>query len=141
LCSECTPFNETNIATKQLPEEESCCALVETTNEDVKPVRSLYNNSITNEMEGQTYYQSTPPKQIIDLIGAIDHEIRESTAIHDNLYDAPEVVYHDENFSCKSSCAPFLELSLRRYLHASVDKEEKNERSTLNHSDSSAFSL
>lgn len=147
LGSECTPFNETSIANEQLLEEECSCALVGTANKDVKLMGALYDNSITNEMEGQIYDQGTPPKQIIDLIDAIDNQrqfgyrIRENTAISNNLYDAPEVVFHDEDFSYKSSSASFLELSLRRHPHANVGKEEKNDRSTLNHSDSSAFSL
>lgn len=140
VVTEFTPCNETSIENVQLLEEEHSCAQV---NEQGRPMESTYKKNIQNEMDNEICHQGAPPKQIIDLIGAIDNQRqrgygqRNNVGINHNVYGTTEDVFRDGDFSYKSGSMPLLELSLRRY----QDKEEKYGRSsTLNHSNSSAFS-
>lgn len=147
LGSGCKPVNESSTINERLIEEECSRAQVETVNEDAKTIGSICDKNVAKDTEDQMYDEVMPQKHIIDFIGAIDNQqqfgygIREYAAVHNNLHCTPEVLLHDEDFSCKSSSDPSLELSLRRYVHSGVDREEKTVHRTLNHSDSSAFSL
>lgn len=110
-------------AIPQLPEEEYSCAEVENTaNQDAKPIDS------SAEIEDRT---------CIDLIGGINNQQQLCYGLTDS-----NAVSHNVNYMRKSDSPPHLELSLKRYGHASNNMEEdKSDSHALNHSNSSPFSL
>ncbi|XP_072969356.1 two-component response regulator-like PRR95 isoform X2 [Typha angustifolia] len=78
-------------------------------------------------------------KEVEDLLRGIDNQPknmdtpREGDALHNSS--------QANNIKCLSSPLVHLELSLRRFEYSGSSKQENDERNTLNHSSSSAFSM
>ncbi|XP_020115289.1 two-component response regulator-like PRR95 isoform X1 [Ananas comosus] len=77
-------------------------------------------------------------EEVVDLIREIDNQPKHKNTQRD-AYSIQNTQENCINFA--TSPFPHLELSLRRFEYSSANKTENDERNTLNHSTSSAFSL
>ncbi|KAK1303685.1 Two-component response regulator-like PRR95 [Acorus calamus] len=86
------------------------------------------------------------PKEVIDLIGSIDNQLQhcfgpgERINIQDESSNTPEPLSDIKDKKRKLGSVPLLELSLRRHQPDNLGDRENEEKNTLNHSNSSAFS-
>ncbi|KAJ6836797.1 two-component response regulator-like PRR95 [Iris pallida] len=144
LSLEAKPSSGKCMSNKRLIDEERSCALVETTNEGLKPTESVDNN-IAIDTEEQNSCQDTPLKEAINLIGLMEYQPENGYGIRNYIADERSLsknmkIFNDKDAVCRSSPPmPHLELSLRRYQYSSFE-EERGECGALNHSGSSAFS-
>ncbi|KAJ0964223.1 hypothetical protein J5N97_029345 [Dioscorea zingiberensis] len=117
--------------------EDNGCSAVAAVKGDLEPINCMHIDNNTTE--------EAKPKEAIDLIGAIDNHPQYSFAQGDrtaanDLSNVSEDV-PEKHINIKPSSVPLLELSLRRTPQTSHGRQENDESKTLNHSNSSAFSL
>ncbi|XP_058105034.1 two-component response regulator-like PRR95 isoform X2 [Magnolia sinica] len=142
--AEATPGDQALNSNSNVLEEKCDCARVMTSDEAATACHREDAN-IVIETDAYNNRLVEPSREAIDLIGAIDnqqqcsHRYIDHTSIHCGaLVDAEKLP--DERDCISKFSLPLLELSLRRSQLSSCENREIEERHTLHHSNSSAFS-
>ncbi|RZC69585.1 hypothetical protein C5167_032680 [Papaver somniferum] len=99
----------------------------------VEEVR-MVEDDISHENMQNVYEQVRPQIEVIDLIGSFDDR-RQTHAVVREVLSIHSKPYHDTNETSNK-----LELSLRRFNPSECEYQQTEERRSLNHSNSSAFS-
>lgn len=99
----------------------------------VEEVR-MVEDDISHENMQNVYEQVRPQIEVIDLIGSFDDR-RQTHAVVREVLSIHSKPYHDTNETTNK-----LELSLRRFNPSECEYQQTEERRSLNHSNSSAFS-
>lgn len=129
LGSEVAPGNEGYHSAAFRWEESHCRAKRVTSGDGVGPASHIENTDITGENHGCNEKWIEPSSGAIDLISTFDNYPK----------DRNQFSSSNDGIS-KDGFAPQLELSLRRFQPCSSKNHGSDERHTLNHSNSSAFS-
>lgn len=130
LGSEVAPGNEGYHSAAFRWEESHCRAKRVTSGDGVGPASHIENTDITGENHGCNEKWIEPSSGAIDLISTFDNYPKE---------DRNQFSSSNDGIS-KDGFAPQLELSLRRFQPCNSKNHGSDERHTLNHSNSSAFS-
>lgn len=129
LGSEVAPGNEGYHSAAFRWEESHCRAKRVTSGDGVGPASHIENTDITGENHGCNEKWIEPSSGAIDLISTFDNYPKD----HNQFSSSNDGI-------SKDGFAPQLELSLRRFQPCSSKNHGSDERHTLNHSNSSAFS-